>query len=87
MLLIVIHGLKNKCSFMTLAVKLDRDNKNAIHGAKVEGIEIGKAEGIGIGLKKAAISMLKRNMAISLISELTGLPISEIESLRDKSHD
>ena len=59
--------------------------KEGIEKGKLKGIKEGKLEGIKEGLKEGQISMAKsmksKNMDIKLISEITGLSISEIEKL------
>ena len=67
-------------------------NREREEGLK-EGIEKGKLKGIKEGIKKGklegikdekysiAIAMKNKNMDIKLISEITGLPIDEIEKL------
>ena len=49
--------------------------------AKEEGIEQGYTSGINDGIKQTAKNMLKRNMSIEDISEITGLSIEEIKKL------
>jgi predicted transposase YdaD len=53
---------------------------------KAEGIAIGeekgKAEGIAIGKQESAIKMLKKSISLEDISEITGLSIKEIKSLK-----
>jgi predicted transposase YdaD len=53
---------------------------------KQEGKAEGKAEGIAIGeekgKKESAIKMLKKNISLEDISEITGLSIEEIKSLK-----
>ena len=50
--------------------------------AKEEGIEQGYTSGINDGIKQTAKNMLKKNMSIEDISEITGLSIDEIKSLK-----
>jgi hypothetical protein len=45
-------------------------------------IDQGKALGIVQGVEKAAINMLKQNLDIKLISQVTGLSTSEIHKLK-----
>ena len=49
--------------------------------AKEEGIEQGYTSGINDGIKQTAKNMLKRNMSIEDISEITDLSIEEIKKL------
>jgi predicted transposase/invertase (TIGR01784 family) len=75
-------------------MKAQNDSRSRETSAKVEGIAIGKeegkVEGIAIGeergkiekAREAAQKMLKKGVALVDISEFTGLPIKEIESLR-----
>ena len=47
-----------------------------------EGIEIGKSEGVEERNIEIARNLLKKNMNIQDISEVTGLPLSEIKKLK-----
>ena len=49
--------------------------------AKEEGIEQGYTSGINDGIKQTAKNMLKRNMSIEDISEITDLSIEGIKKL------
>ena len=53
---------------------------------RAEGIAIGEERGIAIGeernMVKTANKMLSRKMPVDLISELTGLSVSEINKLK-----
>ncbi len=53
--------------------------------SREEGIEIGKAEGISLGVKreqdKVAKNMLKLNISKDIIAEVTGLTLEEIDGL------
>ena len=57
-----------------------------LRGAKEEGLEEGKKEGLEEGKKEGkkdiARKMLKRNMSIEDIKELTGLTHEELEKLK-----
>ena len=57
-----------------------------LRGAKEEGLEEGKKEGLEEGKKEGkkdiARKMLKRNMSIEDIKELTGLTLEELEKLK-----
>ena len=47
-----------------------------------EGIKVGREEGEKLGRLATAKNMLKNNVDIDLISELTGLEVEEIKSLQ-----
>ena len=47
-----------------------------------QGIEKGIEKGITVGVEKTAINMLKKNMDIDTIMELTGLSEEKIEELK-----
>jgi len=49
-----------------------------------EGIVLGKDEGIGIGIEKTAINMLKQNLDNSLITSVTGLSTEQLLQLKNK---
>lgn len=51
---------------------------------KQSGIDQGRVEGEKLGLKKVALSLLKRQMSIEQIVEITNLPAQEIEELITK---
>ena len=61
--------------------------------AREEGIEKGRKIGIAQGIEKGkeegmelvALNMLKKNLDIALISEITGLTVKEIEKLKNDS--
>jgi predicted transposase/invertase (TIGR01784 family) len=55
-----------------------------IKEGKEEGIKIGKEEAINVGrqlIKETALEMKKRGIALKLISDVTKLPMEEIETL------
>ncbi|ADG71574.1 Rpn family recombination-promoting nuclease/putative transposase [Brachyspira murdochii] len=66
-------------------IMLDEERKLGREEGLKEGIEQGIEKGIKEGIKETQISMAKnmknKNMDISLISELTGLSIEEVEKL------
>ncbi len=47
-----------------------------------EGLKVGREEGEKLGILATAKNMLRNNVDIDLISELTGLEIEEIKSLQ-----
>ena len=53
-----------------------------------KGEKIGEERGVKIGAKQAnertALAMIQKNMSFEVISEITGLSISEIEKLAEK---
>ncbi len=53
------------------------DERGRIEGA----FEMGEKSGVLSGLRQAARAMKQKNMQAGLIAELTGLSISEVESL------
>ncbi len=56
----------------------DRLFKSRLEDAKIEGIDLGKQQ----GFYEIAKNMLKRNMSIADVSEITNLPIEEIKKLQ-----
>ncbi|MDR1482194.1 MAG: hypothetical protein LBI74_06165 [Synergistaceae bacterium] len=52
-----------------------------------EGIQKGRQDGIQEGKQAAARSMLARNMPLTLISEISGLSIEEIKTLKETSEN
>ena len=68
--------------------KAIRDEKSMLEGAKEEGIEQGLKEGKKEGIRKNQIDvakkLLKMNMSIDKISEITELSKEEIEKILNK---
>ncbi|MDR3332925.1 MAG: Rpn family recombination-promoting nuclease/putative transposase [Synergistaceae bacterium] len=64
---------------------------NALHTAEHRGIQKGIEKGLQEGLQKGiqeekqavVRSMLARDMPLALISEISGLPVEEIEAMRE----
>lgn len=68
--------------FMTEASTLKKRYEQGKAEGIEQGIEQGKAEGIEQGIKKVAINMLKQNLDIKFISQVTGLPVDQINKLK-----
>jgi predicted transposase/invertase (TIGR01784 family) len=47
----------------------------------------GRAEGKEIGKLEVAKNLLSKNMSVSEVSEVTGLPESEIAKLNEQKHE
>lgn len=66
-----------------------RDYQSGLDYARKEsyddGVSKGRAEGRAEGLRESAMKMLKAGLDTQFIHEMTGLPITEIESLRDSA--
>jgi predicted transposase YdaD len=83
-----LRGLNDRNSEITVAtekgIAIGKEEGKA--EGKAEGIAIGeekgKAEGIAIGKQESAIKMLKKSISLEDISEITGLSIEEIKSLK-----
>ncbi|WP_276788871.1 hypothetical protein [Veillonella magna] len=81
-------------SYMTYAMEIERHRREAknigIAIGRKEGLSIGRKEGLAAGRKensrKIALSMLKKGLAIHLISECTSLSEQEIHDLA-KEHN
>ena len=68
---------------MALKAKLERmDNKQQLYEAKRDGKAEGRAEGRLDGIKETAIKMLKKQINIQVIKEVTGLTEEEIKKLQ-----
>lgn len=63
------------------SLKYYRDLKNSLDTAREEGL----IEGIGKGIEKVALNMLKKGLLIEVISETTGLTEQQIERLKKKN--
>ena len=59
-----------------------KEHEKGHEKGKKEGITIGEKKGKKEGKKEIAIEMLKKGMALDLISELTGLPQEELNQLK-----
>ena len=60
---------------------LDRARKEGREKGREEGREEGIEEGLEKGMRKAAVEMIKNGLEISLIANITGLTVEEIEKL------
>ena len=49
-----------------------------------KGKEIGKKEGEAQGVKKVAIEMLRKGLAVELIAEVTHMNIDEIKKIKEQ---
>lgn len=67
------------------SLKHYRDMKNVIDTAYIEGMELGKQEGIEIGIKeekiKTAQKLKEKGFTDAEVQEITGLDLNDIESL------
>jgi predicted transposase/invertase (TIGR01784 family) len=67
------------------SLKYYRDLKNVVDTSfdegKAEGLAEGKAEGLAEGKVEIALQMKQKGMETSLIAEITGLPVEEIQKL------
>ena len=88
-----VNELNNDSNFTTFLTEEEdmRKLRNTwIHYYKEEGLELGKAEGLAQGkaegkaegIAEVAKNMLKKEMDIKTISEITGLTEKEIEALK-----
>ena len=50
-----------------------------------QGMEKGLEKGMEKGMKTVALNMLKKQIELSMISEVTGLSIEELKKLKNKS--
>jgi predicted transposase/invertase (TIGR01784 family) len=71
------------------SLKYYRDLKNSLDTAReegmLEGIEQGIERGIEQGIEQVALKMLKRGIAVEIISDTTGLTEQQIEMLKKKN--
>ena len=70
---------------MALKAKLERmDHKQELYEAKRDGRAEGEAIGIKQNQKETALKMLKKQIDIQTIKEITGLTEEEINKLKNK---
>ena len=65
-----------------LRLKAIRDEINIRESGYTDGMKDGEEKGRNENKKEIALNMLKKQMPLELIEELTGLPQSEIEKLK-----
>jgi len=75
--------VKERKVYEKYLINLGKD-KDVVNTAKDEGREEGREEGMKIKAEKTAIKLIKKGMSNEEISEITDLPISEIEELRNE---
>ncbi|TXK46047.1 Rpn family recombination-promoting nuclease/putative transposase [Pontibacter qinzhouensis] len=69
------------------SLKYYRDMKNSLDTAREEGLIEGLEKGIEKGIEKVAQNMLKKGIAIEVISETTGLTLQQLERLKSKTDE
>jgi predicted transposase/invertase (TIGR01784 family) len=63
--------------------KAIKDEAMFLNEARRKGLEEGRKEGERLGMQKAAIKLIQRNLlSVDQIAEVTGLEITEIEKLK-----
>ncbi len=67
-----------------LREKAIRDEKNGLRHAREEGIEEGIKQGIGQGIEQVTKKMIKLNMPVEDIINVTGLKEEEILKIKNK---
>ena len=72
-----------------IAAQLER--RGALEEGRVQGMQEGLAQGMQAGevnkARRIALSMLRKGLEVSLISEVTGLSVAEIKQLNGKTAD
>lgn len=79
------EGVEKMCEIMeNLMKELNEDfcNEAKAEGVK-EGMEKGIKKGVKEGVNQTALSMIRKNFNVELISEITGLSVKEIKDLSD----
>ena len=80
-----VESLNNNArykEFLSAEEDMRKTNNTFKEIGRREGIEIGKSEGVEERNIEIARNLLKKNMNIQDISEVTGLPLSEIKKLK-----
>ncbi|GAB3820761.1 Rpn family recombination-promoting nuclease/putative transposase [Pontibacter rugosus] len=69
------------------SLKYYRDMKNSLDTAREEGLLEGIEKGIEKGIERVAENMLKKGIAVEVISDTTGLTEQQIEKLQKKKSE
>ena len=80
-----VESLNNNArykEFLSAEEDMRKTNNTFKEIGRREGIEIGKSEGVEERNIEIARNLLKKNMNIQDISEVIGLPLSEIKKLK-----